>query len=125
MGVARDRLGVSFRGGGAILACAVVLFLAGTRLWRTRRRWIAALASAVGLLAGLVALATAIYELARIRGHVAGTLPGGPGLWRVTYGSGLYVIVAAAVVASLSSFGALRRQRRARRRQRYPLLRTA
>src|SRR5205823_4352330 len=123
-GDAHHRLGVVFGGGGAVLVCGLAMFWAGTRLWRTSRRWVAALASLAASVAGVLSFVVLLYELAMIKDNVAGTLPGGQSAWNVTYGQGLAVAFGAAVVGSLAGIGALRRILRARRRERFPLLRT-
>src|SRR2546430_10582012 len=49
-----DRLGTAFRGGNLIVLAAVVLVLAGWRMWQARGRMAAAPASSGALLAGRV-----------------------------------------------------------------------
>jgi peptidoglycan/LPS O-acetylase OafA/YrhL len=76
-------------------------FLAGLRMWRTRRRWVAITGSGVATVAGVVAagVATATLLLLQVRNS-------GP------FGPGLFVIFAGGVLVAAFGHEALTRLRR-------------
>jgi len=111
-----DRLGTAFRGGNLIVLAAVVLVLAGWRMWQARRRWAAVLAASAALLAGLGAWAVAVYEVVVIRGRVVATLRNAGAA--ASLGVGLYVVLGGGLAGFLAGYGALRRLRSQARRER-------
>jgi eukaryotic-like serine/threonine-protein kinase len=55
----------------ALSAFALILVLAGVRMWRTARRWVAKTASLVAMTAGLAAMAVVALAVIRIEGTVS------------------------------------------------------
>jgi serine/threonine protein kinase len=102
------RLGVRFGGAKVALACAVALGIVTIRIWRTRRRWIAAGFSFVGFVGGVAALALTGYEALEVRGQALAGDPAGA----ASIGVGLAVLLGGAVVGSLGGYLALKRARR-------------
>jgi hypothetical protein len=98
----RDRLGFDFAESYIVMAASAVLFLAGLRMWRTRRRWVAVAASTFASLAGLAAGTVGLFEIIRIAGRD-----------RQGLGSGLLVVLVAGLVAFSAGARALRRLRMA------------
>jgi serine/threonine protein kinase len=122
-GIDQNRLGLAFRGGSVALVAGVILILAGARLWKTRRRWIAILMSLAATLAGLSGLIVALYEAVLIKGRVAGTLTGAQRGLPVVLGTGLLVVLVGGALGLVSGYAALARLRRMRLLERHPLLR--
>src|SRR6266536_2395602 len=54
---AKGHVGAEFRSGALVAIEAVALFLAGLRLWRTRRRWVASLLAGGASLFGIAGVA--------------------------------------------------------------------
>jgi hypothetical protein len=122
-GLSEDRLGIAFAAGSPLVAGAILLLLAGGRIWMTRRRWVALMASVSSFVVGLGLGLIGLYELVVIQGSVRGTLGGSRRGARVELGPGIVVTIAAAAVALLASLVAVRRLRRLRRREQHPMLR--
>jgi hypothetical protein len=106
---AQSHAGAEFRSGALVAIEAVVLFLFGLRLWRTRRRWVASLVALAATLFGLAGIGLAMYELVRL---------GDP-----SNAQGLYLLLGANLLAAVAGFRAQARLSMARRQQRYPSLR--
>jgi serine/threonine protein kinase len=106
----RSHAGAEFRSGALVAIEAVILFLLGLRLWRTRRRWVASLAALVASLFGLAGIGLATYELVRL---------GDP-----SNAQGLFLLVGANLVTAVAGYRAQGRLTLARRQERYPSLRT-
>jgi serine/threonine protein kinase len=122
-GLDQNRLGLAFRGGSVVLVAGVALVLAGARLWKTRRRWIAILMSFAATVAGLSGVVVAPYEAVLIKGRVAGTLTGAQRGLPVVLGTGLLVVLVGGALGLVSGYAALARLRRMRLLERHPLLR--
>jgi len=123
-GLSEDRLGIAFRAGSPVIAGAILLFLAGARIWITRRRWVALIASLVSSVVGLGLGLIGLYELVVIQGRVSGTLRGSQDGAAVTLGPGVVVTLGAAGLAFLIGSVAIRRLRRLRRQELHPMLRS-
>ena len=121
--LSEDRLGIAFRAGSPVLAGAILLFLAGARIWMTRRRWVALIASLMSSVVGLGLGLVGLYELVVIQGRVRGTLRGSQQDAAVALGPGVVVTLAAAWLAFLMGWVAIRRMRSLRRRGVHPMLR--
>jgi serine/threonine protein kinase len=94
-------LGVAFQESAlAVAAAAVILFLAGWRMWRTRRRWVGAAASTLASTTGLVAASVGLFTIFRVVGRDQQVLGPGP-----------MVIVAAGLIAFAAGYLALKRLR--------------
>ena len=103
-------LGVEFRSGALVAVAAVALFLAGLRLWRTRRRWVAAVVSAGTTVIGIAGVGLATYELVRL---------GDP-----SNGGGLFLLLGSSLATAGAGYRAQGRLAAMRRRERHPQLRT-
>jgi eukaryotic-like serine/threonine-protein kinase len=112
-GIPSDRLGTGFKGGNLAVIGAIVLILAGWRLWRTVRRWAAMLMALAAAAAGAGLLAVGGYELVVIRDRVLATQVAGRQA-SVGYGFGLYLVLAGGAIGAMVGMGTLRRLRRAR-----------
>ncbi|HEV8420789.1 MAG TPA: protein kinase, partial [Actinomycetota bacterium] len=106
---AEGHVGAEFRSGALVAIEAVVLFLVGLRLWRTRRRWVASLLAGGASLGGLAGVGLACYELVRL---------GGP-----SKAQGLFLLLGASLVTAFAGYRAQGRLARMRRQERYPMLR--
>lgn len=93
-------LGVSFPESALAIAGAAVAFLAAVRMWRTRRRWVAAAASAIAASTGLASAALGLYEILRIGGRDAQSVESGP-----------VILLVAGLVAFAAGTRALKRLR--------------
>jgi hypothetical protein len=115
-----ERLGMVFRGGNVAVICALVLLLAGFRLWRARRRWTAMIFAFLALLAGTAATIVAVYELVVVEGRVlaALSLPAHPSGLSVSTGNGLWVALGGGLLGLAAAWVALRRLRRDARAER-------
>ena len=102
------RIGVEFRAGAPVAIGGVFLFLFGLRMWLTRRRWVASLASGASVLVGIAGVGLAAVEL---------ILLDDPSV-------GLYLLLGSSVVAAFAGYGAQKRLASLKRQERYPLLRT-
>jgi eukaryotic-like serine/threonine-protein kinase len=102
--------GAEFRSGALVAIEAVTLFLAGLRLWRTRRHWVASLFAGVAALAGLAGISLASYELVRL---------GDP-----SNAQGLWLLLGSSLVTAVAAYRAQARLARLRRKERHPMLRT-
>ena len=107
---AESHVGAEFRSGALVAIEAVALFLAGLRLWRTRRRWVASLAAGGASLFGIGGVGLASYELVKL---------GDPG-----HAQGLLVLLGSNLVTAFAGYRAQGRVARIRRQERYPKLRT-
>jgi Protein kinase domain len=106
----RSHAGAEFRSGVLVAIEAVILFLSGLRLWRTRRRWVASLVALVASLLGLAGIGLAVYELVRL---------GDP-----SNAQGLFLLLGANLVTAVAGYRAQGRLTLARRQERYPSMRT-
>jgi hypothetical protein len=95
-----NELGIAFGESTIAIGLAALLFLAGVRMWRTRRRWVATVASMVAALSGLAAAAVGLYEILRIGGRDAQGMGPGPA-----------VILCAGMLALTAGSRALKRLR--------------
>jgi serine/threonine protein kinase len=93
-------LGVSFPESALAIAGAAVAFLAAVRMWRTRRRWVAAASSAIAGTTGLASAALGLYEIFRIGGRDAQSVESGP-----------VILLVAGLVAFAAGTRALKRLR--------------
>jgi eukaryotic-like serine/threonine-protein kinase len=105
-----SHVGAEFRSGALVAIGAVLLFLVGLRLWRTRRRWAASLLAVGAALVGFAGIGLASYELIRL---------GDP-----SSAHGLFLLLGASLVTAFAGYRAHNRLAMAKRRERYPLLRT-
>ena len=105
-----SHVGAEFRSGALVAIGAVVLFVAGLRLWRTRRRWVASLFAWFAALIGVAGVGLSSYELIRL-----GEPPNA---------QGLFVLLGASFVAAVAAYRAQDRLVQMRRQERYPQLRT-
>jgi len=101
-------IGAEFRAGALVAIGAVILFLAGLRMWRTRRRWVASLFAWVAALTGVVGVGLAAYELIRLADPS---------------GSGLFLLLGSSLVSAFAGYRAQRRLADLKRQERHPLLR--
>jgi serine/threonine protein kinase len=106
-----SHVGAEFRSGALVAVGAVALFLAGLRLWRTRRRWVASFVAWFASLLGLGGVGLASYELIQIGDPVNA--------------QGLFVLLGASVLTAFAGYRAQDRLARLRRQERYPKMRTA
>jgi hypothetical protein len=97
-------VGAEFRSGALVAIEAVVLFLVGLRLWRTRRRWVASLLAGGAVLGGLAGIVLASYELVRL---------GDP-----SNAQGLFLLLGASLVTTFAGYRAQGRLSRIRRQER-------
>ena len=107
---AKSHVGAEFRSGALVAIEAVALFLAGLRLWRTRRRWVVLLFVGGVSLFGIAGVGFASYELVKL---------GDPG-----HAQGLLVLLGSNLVTAFAGYRAQGRVARIRRQERYPKLRT-
>lgn len=111
MGSASGRhIGAEFRSGALVAIGAVALFLAGIRLWRTRRRWVAALVAGFATLFGIAGVGLATFELVAL---------GDP-----SNAQGLFLLLGSSLLTAIAGYRAQERLARLRRRERHPSLRT-
>lgn len=101
-------IGAEFRAGALVAIGAVVLFLAGLRMWRTRRRWVASLSAGVAMLSGIAGVGLATYELIRLADPSGG---------------GVFVLLGSSFLAAFAGYRAQVRLTDMRRQERHPLLR--
>ena len=106
----QKHVGAEFRSAALVVIEAVVLFLLGLRLWRTRRRWVASAGAVAATVCGLAGIGLATYELVRL---------GDP-----SSAQGLFVLLGANLVTAVAGSRAQGRLARARRQEQYPSLRT-
>jgi uncharacterized membrane protein YidH (DUF202 family) len=112
VGNGHDRhVGAEFRSGSLVAIGAVALFLAGLRLWRTRRLWVASFVAWFAALLGLGGVGLASYELIQI-----GDPPNA---------QGLFLLLGSSILTAFAAYRAQDRLARLRRQERYPKLRTA
>jgi protein kinase-like protein len=105
-----SHVGAEFRSGALVAIEALVLFLAGLRLWRTRRRWVASVVAGLAALCGLAGVGLAMYELVRL---------GDP-----SNAQGLFVLLGSNLVTAFAGYRAQARLARLRHQERYPSMRT-
>jgi serine/threonine protein kinase len=106
-----SHVGAEFRSGALVAIGAVALFLAGLRLWRTRRPWVASFVAWFAALLGLGGVGLASYELIQI-----GDPPNA---------QGLFLLLGSSIVTAFAAYRAQDRLARLKRQERYPKLRAA
>jgi len=105
---AENRIGAEFRAGALVAIGAVILFVAGLRMWRTRRRWVASFFAWVAALTGIAGVGLAAYELIRLADPSGG---------------GLFVLLGSSVLTGFAGYRAQARLTDLKRQERHPLLR--
>lgn len=99
-----SRLGIDFAESAVAISAAALLLLSGVRMWRTRRRWVAATAATVASISGLSAAAVGLYSIFRIALRDRNSLGPGP-----------EIVLVGALVAFVAGARALKRLRRVER----------
>ncbi|HEY3209347.1 MAG TPA: serine/threonine-protein kinase [Actinomycetota bacterium] len=105
-----SHVGAEFRSGALVAIEGVAQFLAGLRLWRTRRRWVASLFAGGASLVGIAGVGFASYELIRL---------GDP-----SNAPGLLLLLGSNLVTAFAGYRAQERLARIKRQERYPKPRT-
>jgi hypothetical protein len=99
-----SRLGIDFAESAVAVTAAALLVVAGVRMWRTRRRWVATTAATVASISGLAAAAVALYSIFRIALRDQNSLGPGP-----------EIVLVGGLVAFVAGVRALKRLRQVER----------
>jgi eukaryotic-like serine/threonine-protein kinase len=104
-----SHVGAEFRAGALVAVGAIVLFLAGLRMWRTRRRWVASLVAGGAVLCGIAGVGLSTYELLLLADP--------------SNGAGLFLLLGSSLLTVLAGYRAQKRLADLKRQEGYPFLR--